>query len=69
MSTQIAFSVDEKLKKQFMQKAKKEGLTVKAFLSYCMREYTNDSLSMRVMSRHDDDHDGKWDTLINFKKE
>lgn len=69
MSTQIAFSIDEKLKKEFMQKAKKDGLTLKAFLSYCMREYTNGALDMRVVSNRIDDDDDNWESLIDFKKE
>ncbi len=70
MSTQIAFSIDEKLKKEFMQKAKKDGLTLKAFLSYCMREYTNGALDMRVVSnRVEEDDGGNWETIIDFKKE
>jgi hypothetical protein len=68
MNTQVAFNIDAMLKKQFLQKAKKEGLTLKTFLSYCMKEYTNGGLGMKVISHHNDD-DGNWETLIDLKKE
>ena len=68
MTTQVAFSVDATLKKKFMQKAKKDWLTLKAFLSYCMKEYTMWGLGMKVVAQ-DDDQDWNWETLIDLKKE
>lgn len=69
MTTQIAFTVDSNLKKQFMQKAKKEWLTLKAFLSYCMKEYTVWWLGIKVVSHDTDENDENRETVVDFRKE
>jgi len=39
MITQVAFKTEEELKKNALAKAKREGVTLKAVLTYFMRSY------------------------------
>lgn len=50
MTTQISFTVDNEIKKKAMMRAKKEWITLKAFLHYCMSAFANQELSLGIVS-------------------
>ena len=51
MTTQVAFRTDEALKKSAFQKAKMDGVTLKAVLTYCMRSYVQGDIEIGVIHR------------------
>ena len=48
MTTQVIFKTDEELKRQAMEKAQSEGLTLKAVLSNCMKYYAEGKLTFGI---------------------
>jgi hypothetical protein len=44
MTTQITFTTDENLKNATLKKAKQNGITLKAFLIFCMEKYLQGKL-------------------------
>ena len=46
MVTQIAFKADQTLKDLALLKAKREGITLKAVLTYCMKSYVAGDISL-----------------------
>ncbi len=48
MTTQVIFKTDEELKRQAMEKAQSEGLTLKAVLSNCMKYYVEGKLTFGI---------------------
>ncbi len=51
MVTQIAFKADQTLKDLALLKAKREGITLKAVLTYCMKSYVAGDISLWVVHR------------------
>lgn len=51
MDAQVVFKADESLKKNAMQKAKREGVTLKAVLTYFMRSYVAGDIELGVVYR------------------
>lgn len=56
MTTQVSFTTDEDLKKQALEKAKSEGITLKALLVGTMRDFVDGKISFGIMAqRHEPD--------------
>ncbi len=51
MSTSIIFKVDEKLKQSAMRRAKKEGITLSAFLKSATHEFATGEIRFGIHSR------------------
>lgn len=51
MITQVAFKTDVELKKSALQKAKREGVTLKAILTYFMRSYIAGDIELGIVHR------------------
>ena len=51
MTAQVAFRTDEALKKSALQKAKREGVTLKAVMTYLMRSYVQGDIELGVVHR------------------
>lgn len=49
MITQISFTADENLKDRAMQKAKSEGITLKALLTYSMRSFVEGKMKIGLV--------------------
>lgn len=45
MTTQVSFTADQKLKNKALQKAKLEGITLKALLIYAMKSFVDGKIS------------------------
>ena len=52
MTTQVVFKTDEDLKKSAIEKAKQEGMTLKAVLTYFMRSYVAGDIELGT-AQHD----------------
>lgn len=52
MIAQISFTADEKLKNKAMEKAKHEGITLKALLTYSMRSFVEGRMRLDIVSAH-----------------
>jgi hypothetical protein len=53
MMTQISFTADQNLKKMALEKAKNEGLTLKALLTYAMKSYVENKISLHLTASPD----------------
>ncbi|MDX9970765.1 MAG: hypothetical protein RBS56_02555 [Candidatus Gracilibacteria bacterium] len=51
MISQVTFTADKKLKEQALKKAKIEGITLKALLTYSMKSFVEGDLSFRLLSK------------------
>lgn len=51
MTTQVSFTTDEDLKKQALEKAKSEGITLKALLVGTMRDFVEGKISFGITPR------------------
>ncbi len=49
MASQFSFVTDEKLKKKALEKAKKEGVTLRTVLVYSMKAYVDDKIHFGIM--------------------
>ncbi len=49
--TQVSFVTDMSLKKRALQKAKKEGVTLKALLTMAMKSYVNNNLELGLKQK------------------
>jgi len=49
MLAQVTFKTDDELKRQALAKAKRDGITLKAFFTYCMRSYTSGGLDLGIV--------------------
>ncbi len=52
MISQVTFTADKKLKEQALKKAKIEGITLKALLTYSMKSFVNGDLSFHLRSKN-----------------
>ena len=52
MNTKVIFNIDANLKTLAMWKAKKDGMTLSAFLNIATRAYTNDTISVSAFDRN-----------------
>lgn len=50
MATQVSFTTDEVLKRKAMQKAKSEGVTLKAVLVQAMKGYVDGKMSFSLVA-------------------
>ncbi|MBI4127247.1 hypothetical protein HY463_00905 [Candidatus Peregrinibacteria bacterium] len=48
MTTQVSFVADQNLKAQALEKAKSEGITLKAFLIFAMKSYVDGKISLGI---------------------
>ena len=48
MTTQVSFIVDKVLKNKALERAKREGVTLKAFLTYAMKSYVEGRLKFEL---------------------
>ncbi len=48
METQVAFKLDNNLKNNIMKKAKANGITLKAFYTYCTKAYINGDIDLWI---------------------
>ena len=55
MNTQIAVAIDPKRKTSFLQNLKKQGLTSKAFITFCIDAFNNGKLSLWVVTQYNPD--------------
>ena len=46
MTTQITFTTDESIKRAMLEKVKQDGITLNAFLVFCMKEYLQGKLEL-----------------------
>lgn len=53
MITQVSFTADEGLKKKALEKAKKEGVTLKTVLLYSMKAYVDDKIRFGIMTQNE----------------
>lgn len=53
MSTQVSFTTDADLKKKALEKAKKEGMTLKTILLYSMKAYVEGKIHFGVISQEE----------------
>ena len=53
MTQQLAFTIDTALKNSFMKKTKQQGVTMKAYLTFCIQAYVNGKLWLQVQSLED----------------
>lgn len=51
--TQVSFITDPRLKKQALEKAKKEGITLKALFTMAMKSYINNDLILNLRQKDD----------------
>ncbi len=63
---QIVFKSDPELKDAALEKAKHEGMTLKAVLCSAMRAYVNDEMVMK-MTRREEHYDQEEEELPNAK--
>lgn len=54
MKTQISFTANKNLKNLAMQKAKEEGITLKAFLTYSMKKYIEGKMKLDLITSDDE---------------
>lgn len=54
MNTQVAFTIDEKLKKMAMQRAKQKWIPLKSFLVYCIDAFVKGKLDLWIKVQEDD---------------
>lgn len=54
MATQISFTADENLKRKALEKAKKEGITLKALLIYAMKGFVEGKIVLTIDSFHEE---------------
>lgn len=48
MTTQVSFVADEDLKTRALEKAKEDGVTLKAFFIYAMKGYVDGKISLTI---------------------
>lgn len=48
MISQVSFTADEALKNKALEKAKSEGITLKAFLTYAMKGFVDGKISLSI---------------------
>ncbi len=48
MTSQVSFTADEELKNRALKKAKSQGITLKALLTYAMRGYVEGKISLSI---------------------
>lgn len=48
MTTQVSFTADEKLKEKALEKAKAEGITLKAFFVFSMKAFVDGKLKLGI---------------------
>ncbi len=53
MSTQVSFTADLELKKRTLEKAKKEGITLKTILLYSMKAYVEGKIHFGIISEEE----------------
>ncbi len=46
MTTQVSFTTNQELKEKALQKAKDEGITLKALLTYAMKSFVDGKISL-----------------------
>jgi len=51
MTTQVAFALDETIKKDLFKKFKMEWLSMKAFFTYCSKAFLDDQISVWLKFR------------------
>lgn len=54
MTTQVIFTADRELKEKALQKAKNEGITLKALLTFCMKSFVEGDIQLGIISRDPD---------------
>ncbi len=54
MITQVSFKTDGELKRLALSKAKTDGITLKAFFTYCMKSYTAGQLNIGIIYRENE---------------
>ena len=50
MQTQVSFTADETLKERALEKAKNEGITLKALLTYAMKSFVEGKIAFDLRS-------------------
>lgn len=48
MTTQVSFTADQDLKNRALEKAKSQGITLKAFLTYAMKGFVDGKISLSI---------------------
>jgi len=48
MTSQVSFTADEELKNLALEKAKSQGITLKALLTYAMRGFVDGKISLSI---------------------
>ncbi|MES2314521.1 MAG: hypothetical protein V4524_01105 [Patescibacteria group bacterium] len=72
-TSKVLFNMDTTLKKELMEKTKKEGWTLSALLNFMGREYLAGNIKMDAIQRgieagRDDFRNGRYRTLEEVKK-
>ena len=55
MKTQVSFVTDSALKKAALKKAKKKGITLKAFLTLCLENFLNDKINLGIVTESENE--------------
>lgn len=50
MATQVSFTADKELKDKALEKAKQEGITLKALLTYSMKSFVDGKISFTLIT-------------------
>jgi len=51
MKAQVSFVTDSTLKKAAIKKAKQNGITLKAFLTYCLKGFLDDDINLNITQK------------------
>lgn len=68
MATQVSFTTDEKLKAKALEKAKDEGITLKAFFIFSMKAFVDGKLNVGILPSKEADVEEVIFTDRNLQK-
>ena len=53
MKTQVSFITNAALKRAALQKAKRQGITLKAFLNFCLQSFLDNKIELGIVSKEE----------------
>ena len=51
MKTQVSFITNAALKQAALQKARRQGITLKAFLNFCLQSFLDNKIELGIISK------------------
>jgi hypothetical protein len=67
MTSQVSFTTDPNLKKRALEKAKREGISLKTVLLYSMKAYVDDEIQFGMVKTSKEQRDekiSKWEKTL-----